>query len=187
MELNKLGTQQFRQVVLKIYSSVYKRINSWGLILSLLMLYVSALGLQSQVLLKVFGRLGLITIHVFSGFGLILVIIIIVYDYLQSTVFSRADKGKRKKSVEHSLRTDSPSGSRYLMNLLFYVMLMIVSLLGFAYYFIKEFSINNTLLQQPVVSLYHAILGWFFLSLLFVRCFLTLKQWLREMLAYLRE
>ncbi len=186
MELNKIRNMKFQYFVLKLYSSFYKRIHSWGLLFLLLLLYSSSVGLRSPVLLMLFGRLGLMTIHVFSGFGLILVFIIIAYNYLQGSVFVKKNPpGKSRFMITHQQLIDK-SGSRRIVDMLFYIMLMVVCCLGFIYYFLKEFAIYNSLIYQSTASLLHAVAGWFFLSMVFLKYYLTLIQWFREFYNYLR-
>lgn len=186
MELNKFRTMKFQQLVLKLYSSFYKRIHSWGLIILLALLYTSSLGLQYPVILMLFGRLGLMTIHVFSGFGLILVFIIIAYDYLQQSFLRKRKPSNRMDFQPILVESSSQSGSRRIVDIVFYIMLMIVCCLGFLYYLLKEFSIYDVLIHQSTASLLHSIAGWFFLSMVFVKYYLTLRQWFRALYNYLR-
>ena len=177
---------KFQQVVLKLYSSFYKRIHSWGLIILLLLLYASSLGIQYPVVLMLFGRLGLMTIHVFSGFGLILVFIILAYNYLQQSIFKKRKSSNRMNIQAIADVSPDQSSTRRIVDIIFYIMLMIVCCLGFLYYFLKEFSIYDSLIYQSTASLLHSIAGWFFLSMVFIKYYLTLKQWFRALYNYLR-
>lgn len=183
MERNKIKGMRFRRVVQKLYSSIYKRIHSWGLFLLLVLLYASSMGLKSPALLEVFGWLGLMSLHVLSGFGLVLAFVIISYNYLQRRFFP-LKSAIHLSSAEQNLQQ---TGGRFLVNLAFYSMLMLVCCLGLIYYFAREFSFASSFLHQSTVSLMHVIAGWFFLSLVFIKYYLSLMHWFRELVSYLRE
>lgn len=177
---------RIQQIISKLNSSIYKRLHSWGLLLLLVPLYISSVGLKSPAMLKLFGWLGLMSIHIISGFGLTLAFMILAYNYLQRILFP-AKALPNSHGHSHAAIYESSAGPRHLVEFIFYFALMTVCFFGLYYYVTKEFNFDGFIFHSSTISLLHAIAGWFFLSVVFVRYYLTLIHWFRDFYIYLRE
>lgn len=173
-------------LVLKIYSSIIKRIHSWGLLSLILLIYLSSLAIKLPIMVTLFSRLGLMTLHVFCGFITVFFLIIMAYNFLLDTIFKKDSPGDEKKKGSGIL-SPHESGNRFLVELLFYSSFFVVCFLGVVYYVIKEFSLQGTYFSQNVASLAHVIVGWFFISIVFIRYYLKITQWFSDVFQYLRE
>ncbi len=172
-------------LVLKIYSSIVKRIHSWGLLSLILLLYLSSLAIKFPIMVTLFGRLGLMSLHVFCGFILILFLFIIAYNYLLTTIFKK--NNREEKIAGLNILPAQEFGKRFLVDFLFYLSLFLVCFLGILYYVIKVYALEGIFFSQNVASLIHVIVGWFIISIVFIRYYLTTIQWFREVSYYLRE
>ena len=179
---------KFQGIFFKIFSSIYKRIHSWGVFSLLVMLYLSSAGLRSTLALYLFGRLGLMTAHIFCGFFLFLVFLVLAHKTIINSNFfirNRVDDENQRSLFSNPAR--GMGIIRIYVDLFFHFTLLFVCCLGLVYYFVQTCSINSILLNLTTISLFHSIAGWFFLSLAFVKYYLTIVHWFREVFAYLRE
>jgi len=126
------------------------------------------------------------TLHVFCGFITVFFLIIMAYNFLLDTIFKKDSPGDEKKKGSGIL-SPHESGNRFLVELLFYSSFFVVCFLGVVYYVIKEFSLQGTYFSQNVASLAHVIVGWFFISIVFIRYYLKITQWFSDVFQYLRE
>ena len=176
---------KIRFLILKIYSSIFKRIHSWGLLILIGLVFLSSIGLKFQLTLTLFGRLGLMSLHLFCGFLLVLFFTIISYNYILTKLSGKQILGDDSSGI-HSPPIEL-SGKRLLVDKIFYVLLSIVCLLGLLYYFIQAFSIDFYLFNQNAISLLHVIFGWFFISIVLIKYYLTFISWFVGMNSYLRD
>jgi hypothetical protein len=184
---NRLVHMRFQGIIFRLFSSIYRRIHSWGIFTLLVLLYLSSAGLKSTLALYLFGRIGLMSVHVFSGFFLFIIFVLIAHNYLIKFFFS-----KNREELVHIQSQLGPdlvqgTGPRFFIDLAFYLVLLLICGLGLVYYFFKSYSIDFYLVNQTTISLSHTIAGWFFLSLAFVKYYLTFIHWFRDVLKYLRE
>ena len=170
-----------QQIVLRIYTSLYKRIHSWGIFILLGLLFATSTALKLPMAMKLFSRIGLMSVHVFSGFSLLLIFILLAYNYLLGL------PNNGKQDTEDDDFSTLPSGNQRLINSVYYAFLFVLCSLGLVYYFVRSFSINGSFFNQNLISLSHVIVGWFFLSIFFVKFYLTIIQWIEEVFSYLRE
>ncbi len=176
-----------RIILIRLLSSVYRRIHSWGVFFLLILLYLSSAGLKSDLALYLFGRIGLMSIHVFSGFVMFLVFIILAHNVIIKRFL--AGGNGNPEEIQRQLGPDPVRGSglRFLVDLVFYLVLLVISSLGLVYYLLKNWAFTSGALNPISISLIHAIGGWFFLSLALIKYYLTFIQWYREVSTYLRE
>lgn len=177
--------ERFRFVILKIYNSLYRRIHSWGLFIVLFCLYLSSFGLNSSLALSLFSRIGLVSLHILSGFGLILIIVIIGYNTVLHSLLKQNPESEPPESVQRNPSEDRRY--RPIVDVLFYLLLIVIAGLGLVYYLVKFYGLNLGLTSTYRLSLNHVILGWFTLSIVFIRYYFTIIRWFKEFLAYLRE
>lgn len=176
-----------RRFILRLYTSLYKRVHTWGVFLLLSMLYLTTFALKFPAVTKLFSRAGLMSVHVFCGFTLILVFILIAYHYLLGVTFGTDLDSEAQGTYRIITYRLISMGSRWVINILYYSFLFLVCLLGMAYYVIKTYALDTVYFSLNLAFLSHAIVGWFFLSIFFVKYYLTITQWIEEMFHYLRE
>ncbi len=176
----------FRSIMLRIYPAILKRIHSWGLLLLLLFLYVSAFGIRSEAVLSLISKIGILSFHVFLGFILILVIVILGYDLILG-ILTVQKKTNSQRGIRRFLGNLKNADNRTLINYLFYLFLFLISGFGFLLYLIKTYSLNSLVFNQVVIAIVHESMGWLFLSILLVKYYLVIIKWFSEFKRYLRE
>lgn len=174
-------------IVLKIYSSIFKRIHSWGLLSLLLLIYLTSVSIKSPMMVRLFGRIGLMSLHVFCGFILGLFFIIIAYNFLLTTFFKNKKGGEESKTAPTPGIDYQESGKRLLVDCIFYTFIFLICLLGILYYAMRAFSLETFFISQAAVSLLHVIVGWFFMSIVLIKYYLTMVRWFHDVSHYLRE
>ena len=174
-------------LVRKIISSIYKRTHSWGVFLPLAALYLTSIGLKSEMILFLFGRLGLMTIHVFFGFFLFIIFVVLGHKFFVSSGFFKRNKKAGRNKKQLSIFPEKNHTFNYYVDVAFFIVLFFMCCLGLIYYFYKAYSVQSTIMSLTTISLFHTVVGWMFLSLAFVKYYLTFIHWLREVFAYLRE
>lgn len=181
------SNMKLRFIILRLYSSIYKRIHNWGLFLLLLMLYLSSIGLKSDSALQLLSKIGLMSFHVFCGFILILVTFLIGYNYLL-TRFLKGTTDKYELNGEIAKdNSETTSASSRLVDIFFFLALLAVCIFGLLYYFIKTYAYSGYFLNQYFASSLHVITGWFFLSVIFIKYYLNIIRWSVDLIRYLRD
>lgn len=173
---------RFQDIVLKVYTSVFKRAHNWGLFFLLALLYLTALGIRSDNALLLFSRVGIMALHVFCGFVLAAVFVLLAYDYILRKVTRKPVSDSREDDPEE------PEAKEYrLIDYLFYYFLIIIGTLGMMYYITRAYSLNSLVFSQITLSMAHEIIGWFFLSIIFLKYYLSIIRWFKYITRYLQE
>ena len=161
-----------RHMVLKLYESIIKRVHRLLLPGTLLILYFTAIGLQSPSLISIFSRIALSTIHLFAGFFLILIGIILLYDLINRKLTANSRhmviNGKRL-SVLKIIRT---TPYRRLVDSIFYFFLVIMACLGLILYSGRPDRKYPFFESEIFVKVLHAHIGWFLVSLVILMRYL---------------
>lgn len=176
-----------KSIVLRIYPAVMRRINSWGLVLLLLILYGTAYFLRNADIFAIASYTALSQFHVFFGYMLMIVVILLGYDMLQ-TALGRAAGRSTDDQKGHTLLSRVRSTDRFMfIDILFFAFLCLNCVIGFLLYLTKVFSIHNSLLNEMMLSIIHEGVGLLFLSLILVKYYLAAIRFAGELKEYLRE
>ena len=168
-----------------LFSASVKRIRRLLLPATLLVLYATAIGIGNLGAVKIFSRIGLATAHMLAGFLLILMGCILLYDCISRRCFASSDqfKGKRKNISIESILGSVPR--RRLINALFYGLLTIMGILGV----VLRFPDGRKLLlleSELSVRILHSRLGWFLISVVILKYYITVMDWFRRLMDYLK-
>ena len=167
-----------QKFVIELYPSVIKRINSWILPAVLVLLYFTGFSANSDIVLEYVSRIGLRAIHSISGFILILVLVIQVYDILHRSL-------RPLGSVDGS--ESEQTAYRLGVDVLFYFCLASIGVLGFILYCVRILDWQPVFINQTVVFILHVGFSGFFVALVPVKYYLSFIKWYKEFLDYLRE
>jgi len=176
-----------QNIVFGIYTSLIKRVYSIFIPLIIFLLYFSAFGGTNEIILNYFSRLGLSTLHAFSGFVLILALAVLMYDKIFRFVTMRFDDNEEnlvKDSLVKQLKNGTYQG---LVEVLFYFLLICIVLMGSLLFAMEYHNLDYHLSDLIFVRMVHSITGWLFLSVILVKYYLSITQWLEAFLKYLKE
>lgn len=164
------------KLIVKIYSSLLRRISSIIVPISLLFLLLSALGIKQVGVFKYFSHLTQTHFHLYSGVVLILGLILLGYDN-----FTKSKGRKRKKIKEIGRFRLSPSE---VVDYFFYALLMVLCVSGGILYIDKYLYSHFYIIKMKTIIL-HELVGMGLLSLGMVKYYLTLSKWYRGLIQYL--
>ena len=174
-----------QDLILISYQLILRQLKRFGLPLTLVICYLSAIGLRRVEVLASFDRVEMEQVHL--GFGLLLcsVLVAILYDRLQQKRKSTGEGAFKHGYTKSRLKKISELGPRYWVDLIFFICLSFIAVLGLALYLKTKLGwlrwINLEMLYAA-----HSTLVWYFLSLILVRYYLTLTRWVGSVLVYLR-
>lgn len=177
---------KFQLIMLKVYPAILRRIRSWGLVLLLFMLYLSAFCVRNYEITELVSHIGLSSFHVFCGFLLIVVSIVLTYDF----IIGRLGLSKAKGRPRSKLSIILPGGLRdnsILIDRLFYFFIFLMCFFGLLLHFVKRTSFNSFLINEIIVQIMHETIGWLFISVIFIRYYRLTVRWFGEIKRYLRE
>ncbi len=176
----------FQNIVLTVYPSIVKRIHSWVLPLVLFLSYGSIYCLKNGQVLDFFSRIGIATVHIYTGFLLILLLAILFYD-LVFRYLTRQNGNKLIKNVQTTILGRIKSITpRTFIDYIFYLSLLFMCLVGLLLYSYRFSFEIDCAPDQTTVAIVHSICGWFFLSVVPIKYYLSLTRWYEELIAYLR-
>ncbi len=163
-----------------------KRMHRLVLPTTLLVAYFTAVGLGNPALIELFSRVGLAKTHRFAGFLLMITGCVLLYDFLSRKYAVAA--GRMVVDGE-KIAVGKPGGKmsfRRLVDLLFYALLTIMCILGLVLYgslvgFAPLFPGS-----EISIRLLHSRLGWFLISVLILKYYVTITQWFDRLMDYLK-
>lgn len=168
-----------QKIVIELYPSVVKRISSWILPLMLTLLYLSGFSANSEFAFVYVSRIGLVTLHTICGFILIFALAVLVYNkivYFPSPLYRDNQTPESGTTV-----------SRLVVDVLFYLALGIISCLGLILYSLKAFDWDPIFIDPTFLFIMHVMTGSLFIALIPIKYYLSLMQWYKELLNYLRD
>ena len=166
-----------QKLIVKIYSSLLRRISSIIVPISLLFLLLSALGIKQYGVFKYFSYLTQTHFHIYSGVILILGLILLGYDNLTKS------KGRKRKKIKEIGRFRlAPSE---LVDYLFYSLLMVLCLSGGLLY-IDKYLYSHFYIYKMKAIILHEMVGIGLLSLGLVKYYLTVTKWYKGLIQYLK-
>ncbi|MCP4753692.1 MAG: hypothetical protein GY866_22640 [Proteobacteria bacterium] len=178
----------FQNVVVGIYPSIVKRIYSWVLPVDIFLLYFSAYALRTDSLLGLFSRIGISTIHIYCGIVLIIVLVTLLYDSLYGfsarSMVRFSEQEKSRKPILSQLKFDT---YRRVVDCVFYTFLSLFCCFGLLIYSMKFSSWTPPFPDITDIIIVHESMGWLFLSVVLVKYYLTITEWIQESVRYLRE
>ena len=175
-----------QRIVLRIYNAILKRVHSTLLPSALFFLYFSAYGFNRPDIIKVISKPTLFTIHIYAGLFLILLGMILFYDF----TINRLIKSKNRmvvdgKTIQYRKIFQSKSYRR-MVDFLFYFSMTITGIIGLLLYlriYYTEFSIIH---DQLFIRLLHVKIGLFLISIIILKYYLTLTMWFDRFMHYLK-
>lgn len=175
-----------QNIVFGIYESLIKRVYSVFIPLIILVLYFSAIGGKNDIVLHYFSRIGLSTLHAFAGFVLILALIVIVYDKIFCFVTMKFgdDENPDSEGIIQQIRGGSYQG---MVDILFYFLLICLVLMGSMLFAMEYNNLDHQLSELIFIKMVHTVSGWLFLSIILVKYYLSITQWLEAFFKYLKE
>lgn len=166
-----------QKLIIKVYSSLLRRISSIIVPASLLLLLLSALGIKQIGVFKYFSYLIQTHVHIYGGIVLILGLILLGYDNLIKS------KGRKRKKIKQISRFNlTPSE---VIDYLFYGLLMLLCLSGGVMY-VDKYLHSYLYLYKLKIIILHEMIGIGLLSLALVKYYLTLTKWYKGWIQYLK-
>ncbi len=175
----------FQANMLNIYPRILRRIRGWGLLLLLFLLYLSAYCMRNYEIMEEASHIGLSSIHVFCGFLLIIVSIILTYDFViaRQSVFN----ANEHHGLSRFLPGAGQSGDSALIERLFYFFIFLTCFFGLLLHYIKVTAFRSFIINEISIQIIHETIGWFFLSIIFIRYYRLSVRWFGKIKKYLRE
>jgi hypothetical protein len=178
-----------RRRILALYPSVIKRFRRWGLPGGLMLTYLTAGGLTINSFPYRLSTFGLIVWHRFAGFVTIVIMMVLLYDWVQQRLSSHIDQSGRTTGDEAKpFRSDEQRFDPYRwVNGGFYGLWCVVAALGVVLYGSTQAYWSGLGVGDITLRWIHATVGWLLLSLLTMKYYLLLSRWIRQMMLYLRS
>lgn len=174
-----------QDTVLAAYSSIIKRVRSWGLPLILITLVGTAYARFNPVVLSYFTTIELVSFHIFLGWVMCLIWLVLVYDFFFNLLVKRNESNDSSKPYNSNKGVQN--GPTKLVDLLFYVLLFLICGSGLIQYSIRFTSWQLLHIHRVEVNLAHIGIAWLFISSALIKYYLMITRWLINMIRYLRE
>ena len=161
------------------YEGLYPGIVTTGLNLLLICSYGTALLLNQIGQGSVFSRIDLITLHQISGYLILTILGLILYDQLQ---------GKLRLEQKLTLPWILPEtyNLRQWVDRIFIALLSLLALTGL-FHHLGTGPFSPWFPHPTTMLIYHQLLSWLFLAILITKFYLDFTFWLGKILVYLRE
>lgn len=174
-------------LILKIYETLFRWIQSWILPLLLVFAYLTAIGLLSPRIVDTLGRSELIAVHLIIGLLIISVTIVLTYDAVIIWYYEKKGLTSLNPDRQIFFRKNELNRLRSFVAFLFYVFLVLLSVTG-GLLFMLRFDFKFVSIPH-VVYLYtlHKFAAVYMVSVILVKYYLKLTQWLKTLNEYLRE
>ncbi len=175
----------FAHRVQRIYESVLHRVRRYLLPLLLVVSYFTAWRLLHPQALSIFSHLQLAALHRLSGFFVVFLLLLLVYDLADSQIHPAL---AQRLNLTPALLLGLPFGVplRQLVTRVFYAALSLLAFTGILYYLAKS-EVWHLLPHQFPLLIAHEAAGWGFLCVALVKAYLDLTQMSVQLLRYLRE
>lgn len=175
-----------RDLIEKVYQSIMKRIFRWVLPLLLVLSYLTAYGIKKVTLFNHIKRIELVTLHYLSGIAITLVLIVIIYHF-GYTSLAKAKIKESKTKVFSIFNYNKKITPEFLVEFLFYLSLTLTCTIGLLLFYSKYTYLGKYLSKSSTMIILHQLLGWSFLSIIFLKYYLVIVKWYENIIRYLRE
>ncbi len=176
-----------QSIMLKIYPSILRRTRSWGLLFLLFLLYLSAYCMRNHEITEIMSHIGLSSIHVFCGFLLIVVSIVLTYDFIIGRISHSGTGDHSKSTLSTFFHGAGFSDNSVVIDRLFYFFVFLTCFFGLLLHYVKLTAFHSFLINETIIQIMHETIGWLFISVIFIRYYRLTVRWFGEIKRYLRE
>lgn len=169
----------------ELYRKVMTRVHAYLLPLILFLSYLSALILKEGSFKGYFSRIEVSTIHGLSGFLLMAVLMLFIYDWLYY-YFLPQERARILIKPRELLKLAKNQPISQQVDRWFYLILGVLALTGLCSYLSLKQGFN-LFLSIPAWLYWHEILAWGFLFLLILKYYFTLTLWFGYLLQTLKR
>lgn len=175
-----------QQIILKLYESFYKRLDTVILPICYLMLILTSISLDFVLSETPFTKLFLITVHSISGIILCMLTILLIYDEWTYFYYSKKELTQNKISRK-SMLANHTSFWKKMMDFVFYVLLLFLCISGICMFFLKKELFQISLGQYLFIVLFHKYIAWTFSAFLCIKCYLIFTSGIQKLKFYLKQ